>query len=114
MRVHGYAWDSKRSQNVVQTVRTFRKSRDRNRTPFWAGNSLFSSSERVPAKVQNHGFQIENALFRFYPVLASIFGPQGLDFGTALGENTTKMDHETGFENLSCFDTCFNRFWDHF
>ena len=53
---------------------------------------------------------IENALFRFYPVLASIFGPQGLDFGTDLGENTTKIDHETGFENLSCFDTCFRRF----
>ena len=58
--------------------------------------------------------RIENALFRFYPVLASIFGPQGLNFGTALGENTTKMDHETGFENLSCFDTCFHRFLDHF
>ena len=35
--------------------------------------------------------RIENALFRFYPVLASIFGPQGLDVRTVLGEHVAKL-----------------------
>ena len=58
--------------------------------------------------------RIENAFFRFYAVLASIFGSQGFAFGTVLGQNVSKMDLETVFGKRSSVNTCCNRFGDHY
>ena len=46
------------TQNGPKMVRTLIKSRCWNRTPFWTGKSTCLFSERVPAKVPNHGFHI--------------------------------------------------------
>jgi hypothetical protein len=90
-------------------VRQLIKSRYRKQTPFWAENRPFRPQNGCPRRskimvfIYESSVRIENALFRFYPVLASIFGPQGLDSGTVLGENAQKWTMKPGSKTCHVF-----------
>ena len=55
--------------------------------------------------------RIENALFRFYPVLASMLGFHGHVFCTVWEQIVSKIDPETMFEKQTLFNAFVDRFW---